>query len=125
MRKLVGVFLVTVFVLSNFSVFTLGVNGQTDWWPMSQKDFANTGYSSMSGPQTNNVLWTSTLGGWVWSDISVVDGLVYAGCIDNKTYALDATNGNKIWEYETHGRIYSSPAVSEGIVYIGSDAFNF
>ena len=118
--------LVGIFILYKFSLFPVAIKAQdsSEWWSMSQKDFANTGYSTLVGTKTNNVLWNSTVGGWVWSDVAVVDGLVYVGCYDNKTYALDATNGNKVWEYETMGRIYSSPAVENGVVYIGSFDFN-
>lgn len=124
MRKFLGGFLVVFFVLSIFSIFTLSANAQTEWWPMSQKDLANTGYSNSAGPKTNNVLWNFTAGSWVWSDVAVVDGLVYVGCLDQKVYALDATTGNKVWEYATEGRIFSSPAVADGVLYIGSDDWN-
>ena len=108
-----GFVLVAFFVLSIFSIFMLSVNAQTEWWPMSQRDLTNTGYSNAVGPKTNNVLWKFTAGGWVWSDVAVVDGLVYVGCYDQKVYALDATTGNKVWEYATEGRITSSPAVAD------------
>jgi len=109
-----------------FSLLTVDVNSQesSEWWYMSQKDLANTGYYDSVGPMTNNVLWNSTLGSWVWSDVAVVDGLVFVGCYDNKTYALDQTNGNIVWEYETQDTVYSSPVVADGVVYIGSDDGN-
>ena len=118
MKKILGLCLVTICVLSVFSILTVDVKAQTEGWPMSQRDLANTGYSTIVGPTTNNVLWNYTAGGWVWSDVAVVDGLVYVGCMDNKTYALDATNGNKVWEFTTGKRILSSPAVADGVVSV-------
>jgi len=35
-------------------------------------------------------------------------------------YALDKTDGNQIWSYQTGGAMYSSPAVVDEVLYIGS-----
>lgn len=43
------------------------------------------------------------------------------GSDDDNVYALNATNGNELWNYTTGAAIYfSSPAVLNGVVYIGS-----
>jgi hypothetical protein len=55
------------------------------------------------------------------SSPAVAGGIVYVGSEDNKTYALNATNGNLIWSYKTGGPVYSSPAVVGGVVYVGSN----
>ena len=124
MKKFASLCLTTVFVLSIFSTLIVGVMAQTESWPMSQKDLANTGYLAGTGPKTNHVLWNFTAGGWVWSDVAVVDKLVYVGCVDQKVYALDSATGKEVWEFETGGRIVSSPSVADGVVYIGSDDRN-
>ena len=54
------------------------------------------------------------------SSPAVVDGVVYIGSLDDNLYALNAANGDKLWDYNTKGGIYSSPAVANGIVYIDS-----
>jgi eukaryotic-like serine/threonine-protein kinase len=51
---------------------------------------------------------------------AVVDGVVYAGSIEKKLYALSAASGAKLWSFTTGNSIYSSPAVSDGVVYFGS-----
>ena len=52
----------------------------------------------------------------------MVNGVVYIGSDDDNIYALNASNGEKLWMHATDGPIgYSSPAVvPDGIVYIGS-----
>ncbi len=35
-------------------------------------------------------------------------------------YALNATSGEEIWNYQTGGAVYSSPALVDGVMYIGS-----
>ena len=47
--------------------------------------------------------------------------IVYAGSQDQNLYAVDAQNGNLIWNYTTGGPIVTSPAVENGKVYVGSE----
>jgi glucose dehydrogenase len=37
-------------------------------------------------------------------------------------YALDAYNGNKLWNYTTDDRMRSSPVISNNILYVGTRA---
>jgi outer membrane protein assembly factor BamB len=52
---------------------------------------------------------------------------VYVGGADGNLYALDASNGNKLWNFTLQplGQVYNgllcSPAVVDGRVYIGSN----
>jgi hypothetical protein len=59
-----------------------------DSWPLFQHDPSHTGYSSSTGPTTNNILWTSTNGGPVSSSPAVVNGVVYVGSDDGEVYAF-------------------------------------
>lgn len=84
------------------------------------------------GSSTNpTLLWNFTAGG-VLSSLSVVDGTVYVGSSDQNIYALNATNGAKLWNY-FNGNFPgtssgSSPALANGVIYIGDyyavDALN-
>jgi len=90
-------------------------------WPMFQHDPRRTGSTESPGPNTNHMQWNYTTGGMVDSPPTVVDGRVYFGSEDNKTYCLDALTGAFIWSYTTGGDVgYSSPAVIDGRVYVGS-----
>ena len=56
------------------------------------------------------------------SSPAVANGVVYIGSPDHRLYALDATTGKILWQYETGDTIsFSSPAVANGVVYVGSD----
>jgi outer membrane protein assembly factor BamB len=58
----------------------------------------------------------------VSSSPALANDAVYIGSPDHNLYALDATTGKILWQYETGDAIgFSSPAVANGIVYIGSD----
>ena len=49
------------------------------------------------------------------------NGLVYAGCMDGKMYAVDSVTGLKRWDFVTGDVVYSSPALgADGTVYFGS-----
>ncbi|MGZ4848613.1 MAG: outer membrane protein assembly factor BamB family protein, partial [Halobacteriota archaeon] len=54
----------------------------------------------------------------------VANRVVYVGSNDRNIYALDATNGAKLWSYTTGGPIASSPAVANRVVYVGSNDRN-
>ena len=45
--------------------------------------------------------------------------MVYVGSWDGTFYALNAENGNFVWNYVTGGQIDSSPTVADGLVYVG------
>jgi eukaryotic-like serine/threonine-protein kinase len=56
----------------------------------------------------------------VGSSPAVVNGVVYVGALDSNVYALNAANGNRLWNYTTGYIINSNPIVINGIVYVGS-----
>ena len=58
------------------------------------------------------------------SSPAVVNGIVYVGSFDDNVYALNATSGDKLWNYTTGGAVASSPTVVNGEVYVGSDDGN-
>jgi outer membrane protein assembly factor BamB len=45
--------------------------------------------------------------------------MVFVGSFDGNIYALNATNGAKLWSYVATDVVTSSPAVADGIVYVG------
>jgi outer membrane protein assembly factor BamB len=96
-----------------------------DWWPMFHHDPNHTGFSTSTGPTTNNLLWTYTTGSWcVISSPAVVGGYVYVGSYSNcKVYCLSAATGTLVWSYMTDGCVgRSSSAVSGGYVYVSDYA---
>jgi outer membrane protein assembly factor BamB len=57
------------------------------------------------------------------SSPAVVDGKVYVGSLDNKTYCFNANNGNVIWSRDTGGPIATSPTIVDNAVYIASSTY--
>jgi outer membrane protein assembly factor BamB len=50
----------------------------------------------------------------------VVNGVVYTSDENNYVYALNATDGNQLWNYLTGGDA-ASPTVADGLVYVNTD----
>lgn len=96
-----------------------------DWWPMFHHDLNNSGYSTSTAPDTNNVLWSYDAGAGAKSP-SVVDGKVFASTYahwneQGKVYCLNESDGSRIWTYTIPaGTAYASPAVDDGRVFIAS-----
>ncbi len=55
------------------------------------------------------------------SSPAVVNGVAYFGSYDRNFYALNASSGAVLWQYQTGGEINSSPAVANGVVYFASN----
>ena len=100
--------IVTASIVLSFFVFSSGLMSN-----MSVLVIASVNVGSSTNP---TLLWSYTTGGAV-STPSVVGGTVYVGSSDQKVYALNATNGSKLWiNGDEEG---SSPAVANGVLYIG------
>ena len=92
-----------------------------DGWSMFHHDSAHTGYSTSTGPLTNQTLWKFKTGNSVeYSSPSVANGVAYVGSQDRIFYALDAFTGNKIWSFTAGNSIKSIAAVANDVVYFGS-----
>ena len=88
-----------------------------DDWPMFGHDLMHTGYSMSKAPDTNKTLWKYRTGHFPGAP-AVVDGVVFVGSYDNKTYALNASTGDEIWSRKLGGNVWHSPAVAYGMVFV-------
>ena len=95
------------------------INNNSSSWPMFHNDLAHSGYTSSTGPLTNQTLW-SVQTSQILSSPTVAGGIVYVGLNDGKLLALNSSNGEILWSYQTGGPVYSSPAVADNVVYFGS-----
>jgi outer membrane protein assembly factor BamB len=96
------------------------VSGDLDSWPTFHHDLRRTGVSSLSAPETNDLLWVASTNYWVESAPAVVDGRVYVTSEDYALYCFDAFSGEVLWTFQAHDVIVTSPTVADGKVYFGS-----
>ncbi len=91
-----------------------------DWWSMFRHDGTHSGFSTMTAPNTAEVLWTYQTDFIISSSPAVSHGRVYVGSWDRNIYCLEMDSGTLLWNYSTISEITSSPAVVDGNVYVGS-----
>ena len=102
MKKFYATITLAILCLSIVLSLSFTVNAQqAESWPMFHRDLSHTGYSTATGPSTNQTLWTFKTQNKVWSSPAVVDGVVYFGSFDKNVYAVKASDGAKIWNYST------------------------
>jgi outer membrane protein assembly factor BamB len=82
-------------------------------------EYDDSGVQAFSA-KNGNVLWTQSSGdSYGGVDLSVANGVVYAGCYhnDGELCALDAKNGNVLWSSGIVGGGYTTPIVLNGVLY--------
>lgn len=76
--------------------------------------------------KSGTLYWSYTAANIMHSSPALSSGKLYVGCWDSKIYAINATNGEKIWDFQTGNTpegmsgIPSSPTVIDSFVFIGS-----
>jgi len=121
-----AVILVLAVVFSSLTLSGIGVvyaQQSSGDWPMFRANPSHTGSAIGNTLVTPNLLWSYPTNGGPDSGESspaIVNGVLYFGSTDDNLYALNATEGTKLWNYSTGGPIDSSPAVYNGVVYTGS-----
>ena len=62
------------------------------------------------------------LGNFRAAPIVSVNGILYDGSTDNRTYAVSVATGTELWNYTTSAQITSSPALNDGILFVVNTA---
>ncbi|MEU9829790.1 outer membrane protein assembly factor BamB family protein [Micromonospora chersina] len=92
--------------------------------PYQLPDGQTIDYSSFGAldPRTGQVLWQvpEPHGAISVAPLSVANGVVYAGSLNGRMYALRAATGQVLWEYQGQGSSNSGPAIVNGSVYWGN-----
>lgn len=98
-----------------------GSSQDGDGWPMFGHDAANTGHApNGSGPlQGVNERWRRDIEDTPKvRTVSVVNNMVFVST-ENSVLALDARNGDEIWESPINNGVTTSPSVVNATVYVG------
>jgi len=65
---------------------------------------------------------------WFWASPVVDEGIVYAGCLDGKLYAIEADTGRERWSYLTEDQngkpspIVSSPVLTDNLLIVVNES---
>lgn len=118
-----------VFVAASLTIFDSKIAGYAqstgveNEWPMFRHDLQRTGYSTSTAPNTNAIKWFYNATSEIDSAPAVANGRVVVGVSNGNVLAVNSTNGEKLWSYDTgagSNSIWSSPAIAAGRVYIGT-----
>lgn len=73
-------------------------------------------------PETGSILWQvpDPTDGIDTAAVTVANGVVYAGSLTGRMFALDAATGQIRWEFQGQGASAAGPAVVNGTVYWGN-----
>ncbi|MCX7716226.1 MAG: PQQ-binding-like beta-propeller repeat protein, partial [Endomicrobia bacterium] len=63
-------------------------------------------------------IWVKEIQGQIFSSPVVKDGVVYFGGRDTSIWALNAYNGEVIWQYSTSGFVDSPPLIHKNFIYL-------
>jgi outer membrane protein assembly factor BamB len=88
-------------------------------WSTLQYDGGRTGYTESPAPDSNQTYWKFQTGGPITSSPVVAAGMVFVSSTDGYLYAVNVTNGEKIWEFWI-GTDANSPTIAHGKVFITS-----
>lgn len=72
-------------------------------------------------------VWSLDLGAAVVADPVLAEGILYAGTIDGKLYAIDLANQAILWSFDGNGAlasIWGSPVVTANAVFVGDEDGN-
>src|SRR5260221_379385 len=78
-------------------------------WPMFRGGPALLGVSPVTVPKELALLWSFKTQGPVKSSAAITGGRAFIGSDDGRLYALDLSNGKKIWDFKTESGVESSP----------------
>ncbi len=89
-------------------------------WPTFRHDAARSGSTSAEVSAEVALGWKTELGAKLTAPVAA-EGKVFVAASDAHTvYALDATSGEKVWQYTVGGRVDSPPTIHDGMVLFGS-----
>jgi outer membrane protein assembly factor BamB len=71
---------------------------------------------------SGEIVWESQIASLEWEDTGLAydDGSLFLASYDGTVYALDAKNGQVLWNYSTNSQINSSPVVFMTTVFVGT-----
>jgi outer membrane protein assembly factor BamB len=63
---------------------------------------------------------------WFWGTPIINEGILYAGCLDGKIYAIDADSGKEVWKepFDAESPIVASPLLVDGSLVVAAESGN-
>lgn len=113
-----GIVCSLLFSISSISITQAAVTNSYAWTTF-KGDERRTGYTESPAPDSNQTYWKFQTGGPITSSPVASAGMVFVASTDGYLYAVNATNGAKIWDFWI-GTDVNSPTVAHGKIFITS-----
>jgi outer membrane protein assembly factor BamB len=95
------------------------IKNPTDW-PTYRGNNARSGSTRTSIPSALKQRWKANIGGRL-SSVTIADGKVFVAQVNTHTvHAIDATKGEKLWQFTAYARVDSPPTLYDGLALFGS-----
>lgn len=106
---------------SNHTPYLLGPDKKQSWSAGSWAALdAATGKILWQVPASGQNPLNTTLAAGATGQMSVANGVVYAGSLSGDMVALDAASGKTLWTFPSGGSVVSGASIVDGTVYWGS-----
>lgn len=101
-----------------YTVNNQSTSDETGSEPMSG-DSASPSVLFALDPLSLDIVWERQLPAWVWSPMTLVNGV---GLLGSETHfeAFDTADGSKLFDFQTKGTVVGAPVVNDGRVYVTS-----
>jgi len=128
MFKKILVFLLVLFLLTNFNLL-LGKTNQTSTWKVFQHDLQRTGVADEEITPPLKEVWETRIGTknydyWIYSSPVIEEDKVYVGSIDKNLYCIDLNNGSILYKVSLENEILWYPVIGEKNIYVVDDSNN-
>jgi len=92
----------------------------TPEWPMLAANPERTSWTAEEVSGALHVEWYRPIEAYIPQNVQLIasNGLIYVST-SRGLYALDASNGNVAWRFDTELPMGNSPTISSGVVYVG------
>ena len=103
----------------NIQPSSFGIRHSNDW-PSYRHDAGRSGSTQTTVAAELAPLWTSKIGGRT-SGVVVAEGKLFAADVDgHAVHALDAADGQAVWQFTAAARVDSPPTIYRGMAIFGS-----
>jgi len=97
-----------------------GTSHRQDEWPTFRHDPLRSGGTTMPISRNLTIVWRTGVGGRLSPPVSA-GGRVFVTSIDeHRVVALNADDGEQVWDYTAGGRVDTPPTLYRGLVLFGS-----
>ncbi|MGE5531869.1 MAG: PQQ-binding-like beta-propeller repeat protein, partial [Bacteroidota bacterium] len=91
-------------------------------WPREGHSVQSASYTSTEFAPPAKLAWRYQTEGPVRTSAAIVDGTAYVGSYDGWLYALDVSNGHRLWRFPAESAITGAPSVCDDQIFFGTEA---